>query len=85
MKHSGQYPCANPDCSKVLESADSATLWMNTEFGLSTLRCCRNQDCAKRAVDEARVSRGWRLQKGNVPPMKADEREEFLARRAAAQ
>lgn len=59
----GTYACAA--CGELLDGADTATLWMNTPYGLSTLRSCRTQECARAAS----VSRpGWKLRKGNRPP-----------------
>lgn len=82
MTRSGTYPCSNPDCGKILEDAESATLWMNSDLGLTTLRSCRNQECAKKAVLAAEAM-GWKLRKGNLPPMKPEEREAYLAKRAS--
>lgn len=74
------YECAG--CGAAVENRESATLWMTTPLGLSTLRACPSQECARLAIERAPA--GWRLRPGNLPPFRdADERVAHVAAREA--
>lgn len=63
-------------CGEPIPDREEGTVWCDAPLGMTTLKTHRVTACARKAVEKQ--GPGWRIRKGNRPPLSKAERHGIL-------